>query len=177
MKWKDSLIKELINELKDDINWSKIVAELEEKRNIGVHLAIFNEPFLSLIYEGKKKIESRFSINKVGPYHKIYEGDLVVLKESGGSVTGLFLAGEVRYFSNLDINALKNIEINYGDLICSHHSLDFWVMREKSNYATLINITNVQKIPPIKVSKKDRAGWSVILQKNSKELFEQNYAE
>ena len=177
MKWKDSLIKELINELKDDINWSDIVAELEENRNIGVHLAIFNEPFLSLIYEGKKKIESRFSINRVGPYHKIYKGDIVILKESGGFVTGLFLAGEVRYFSNLDINVLKNIEISYGGLICSHYSMDFWAMREKSNYATLINIAKVQKITPIKIHKKDRTGWSVILQKNTKDLFEQVYAE
>jgi ASC-1-like (ASCH) protein len=172
MKWKDSLIKELKNELKDDMNWCKIVAEIEESRNVGVHLAIFNEPYLSLIYEGKKKIESRFSINKVSPYHKIYKGDIVVLKESGGFVTGLFLAGEVKYFSNLDISVLRNIEISYGDLICSQYSMDFWAMREKSNYATLINIAKVQKITPIKINKKDRNGWSVILQKNSKDLFE-----
>ena len=50
--------------------------------------------------------------------------------------------------------------------------MDFWAMREKSNYATLINIAKVQKITPIKINKKDRTGWSVILQKNSKDLFE-----
>jgi hypothetical protein len=177
MKWKDSLIHQLINELKDDKNWDNILVELGNNRNIGVHLAIFNEPFLSLIYNGQKKIESRFSINRVGPYRKIYKGDLVVLKESGGLVSGLFLAGEVRYFSNLDISALKKIENSYSDLICSHYSQNFWAMKLKANYATLIDITKVKRITPFKINKKDRSGWSVILQKNSKDLFEQIYAE
>ncbi len=162
MKWKSKLVEQLINELKFDKYWSDIVVNIEKNKRIGVHLAIFNEPFLSLIYKGEKKIESRFSVNRIAPYNKIYDGDIVILKESGGPVSGIFLAGEVKYYSNLDKRTLKGIEKQYSSLICTQYSENFWQTKEKSNYATLIGIKKIKKINPFKIEKNDRSGWSVI---------------
>jgi len=53
-----------------------------------IHLAIFIEPYLDLIFKGKKTIESRFSINKILPYHKIQIGDVILLKKSSGKIEG-----------------------------------------------------------------------------------------
>jgi hypothetical protein len=170
MKWKESLIEELIKEIKSDKNWNLIVSEIEH-RNIGIHLAIFNEPFLSLIFNGQKEIESRFSIKKISPYRRICSGDLVILKKSGGSVMGAFIAGEVKCFNKLHDDHWEYIENEYGNLICTHHDPEFWNKREMTRYATLIRIKNIMKVTPFKINKKDRSGWSVIHQSEPKDLF------
>lgn len=177
MRWKDSLIEELIRELRDDKNWDPIKTKLEQNENIGIHLAIFNEPYLSLIFDGKKRIESRFSIKKISPYKKINSGDLVVLKKSGGLVMGVFIAGEIKFFNKLCNNYWEYIEENYGHLICTYYDSEFWSKRENTRYATLIDIKKIKKLTPFKINKKDRSGWSVIHQSNPKDLFKDIYAK
>ena len=51
MKWKSTLIDYIIEQLKDDAKWSNIIEEILIDPSIGIHLAVFNEPFLSLIYK------------------------------------------------------------------------------------------------------------------------------
>lgn len=177
MRWKDSLIEELKRELRNDKNWDSIRTKLEHNENIGIHLAIFNEPYLSLIFDGQKSIESRFSIKKISPYKKINSGDLVVLKKSGGPVMGIFIAGEIKFFNKLSENHWEYIEKKYGNLICTHYDSEFWSKRENTRYATLIDIENIKKLTPFKINKKDRSGWSLIHQNNSKDLFKDVYAK
>ncbi len=43
------------------------------------HLAIFTQPWLDLILEGKKTIDSRFTKVLFAPYGKIDVGDLVYM--------------------------------------------------------------------------------------------------
>ena len=54
-----------------------------------IHLAILIEPYLSFILNGKKTIESRFSINRIAPFDKIQTGDIVLLKRAGGPLVGI----------------------------------------------------------------------------------------
>src|ERR1035438_10228161 len=114
MKWKGKLINYFINELCNDSKWSNTVENVLTDPNVGIHLAIFTEPYLSLILKGEKKIESRFSINKISPFKKVAKGDVILLKESGGFVNGVFVAGDVIFYSNIDKIILKEIEMNYG---------------------------------------------------------------
>ena len=65
---------------------------------ITIHIAIMVEPYLSRLLNGEKTIESRFSVNMVAPYKKIKEGDIVLLKKTGGAIKGLFEASKVRFF-------------------------------------------------------------------------------
>ena len=62
---------------------------------IGIHLAIFAEPFLSMVLSGEKTIESRFSRNRCAPYGEIYDGDIILLKEVAGPICGLALARRI----------------------------------------------------------------------------------
>jgi hypothetical protein len=174
MKWKKELIKHLRRELSKDSRWSAIAAKISEGSSIGVHLAIFNEPFLSLIFTGQKKIESRFSINMISPYRKVTEGDVIVLKESGGMIVGVFMAGDVMYFNHLDKNGLEKLKDEYGDLICSNYDKDFWKKRLNTRYITLIEVKKVKKLIPFSSEKNDRLGWSVIRKNETSSLF--NYA-
>ncbi len=171
MKWKDKLIKNINSELEQSEIWAELLERVLADPNIGIHLAIFNEPFLALIYKGEKEIESRFSINKISPFLKVSSGDLIILKSSGGPVTGFFIAGQVKYYSNLDTTKLNKIEIKYGRKICSNYDPNFWVDRKLAKYATLIEVKKVFALNPFKIEKKDRLGWSIIKKKQSDFLF------
>ena len=59
------------------------------------HLAIFNPPFLDLILEGRKTIEGRFSKVRCAPFGVVQEGNVVLMKESGGLVKGSFVVVKV----------------------------------------------------------------------------------
>ncbi len=173
MKWKGKLVKYIIEQLKDDAKWENTVEKVLIDFSIGIHLAVFNEPFLSLVFNGKKKIESRFSRNKISPYGKIKKGDVVLLQESGGPVTGIFVAGDVRFFHKLNKEIIENIEFQYGELICSAADKDFWKNREGTNYASLIEVKKIKKLTPFKSEKRDRTGWSVLREGVSNNLFNQ----
>lgn len=175
MKWKNVLIKHLKNELSKDSSWSSITKKMLDDSEIGIHLAIFNEPFLSLIFTGQKKIESRFSINMISPFRKVSKGDLIVLKESGGLITGVFVAGEVMYFSNLDESGFKKLDKKYGNLICSNYDKQFWKKRENTRYVTLIEVKKVKKLIPFGSEKSDRLAWSVLQKSETANLF--NYSK
>ena len=171
MKWKGKLIKQFIGELKNDSQWSKLIEKVSNGSTVGVHLAVFNEPFLDLILSGEKKIESRFSINKIRPFMKVTKGDIIILKKSGGHVVGVFVAGKVKYFSKLSKTDIKKIEEEYGKLICSNYDKEFWKIRSKIQYASLIEIGRVKKVNPIRAEKKDRSGWSILQERTTPTLF------
>ncbi len=162
MKWKGKLIDYIIEQLKDDSKWGNTMEKVLIDSSVGIHLAVFNEPFLSLVFNGKKKIESRFSMNNISPHEKIKKGDVVILKVSGGLVKGIFIAGEVKFFNKLNKSVIKKIQTEYGELICSSYDKDFWINRDRANYASLIEVKKIKKLPPFKIEKKDRNGWSVL---------------
>lgn len=172
MKWKGKLIKNLIKELEKDFNKPHLHEKIVSNENsIGIHLAIFSEPYLSLIFRGEKTIESRFSKNKIGPYAKISKGDIVLMKKSGGPVIAYFIAGNVEYISNISKSKMKEIENNFGKQICTHYDCNFWKVREETNYITLIDIKRIKRINSILIEKRDRTGW-VVLQQKEQVLFE-----
>lgn len=162
MKWKGKLIDSIYETLKEDSLWGGTAERILTDPHIGIHLAVFNEPFLALIYKGEKKIESRFSINQISPFNKIVKGDIVIMKSSGGPISGIFLAGEVYFFSNFSKEKAKEIEKKYGKSICTHYDPNFWASRTSMKYASLIKIEKLKALTPFKIEKKDRLAWSTI---------------
>src|SRR6266498_4115724 len=118
-KWKEQLIN-LINIDKNLFNDLNIQSPAR-----GIHLAVFTEPFLSLLLSGKKRVESQFTINKGGPYQKVSKGDIVLIKKSGGPVCGFFVAGDVHFFINSG-DTLKEIKRRFSEKICSSYVKRFW---------------------------------------------------
>ena len=119
----------------------------------------------------EKKIESRFSINKISPYRRVVKGDIIIIKESGGLVKWAFVAGNVKFFHVVNKNVLNEIEIKYGQLICSSYDVLFWSKRNKSKYATLIEVKKVIKLKPFKAYKTDRTAWTLLRDGSSNSLF------
>lgn len=161
MKWKDKLISYLTDHLPDNGVWKGVFNNVLDQK-IGLHVAVFTEPFLTLALTGKKKIESRFSQSKIAPFDKINPGDIVLVKESGGLVKGAFIVGKVRFYTFLNEARLYQIEQDYGEAICSGVDPLFWETRSKANVATLVEIKSVVKLTPFNIGKNDRTGWSIL---------------
>src|SRR5690348_3798482 len=110
---KESIVSRLRKCLVGESAWLR---KLSSNR-FTLHLAIFQEPYLTFIMDGRKKIETRFAKRPCPPFQRVSTGDVVLLKESGGDIVGLCEVEEV-WFYNLDPDAFKFIKHNFGELIC-----------------------------------------------------------
>ena len=129
-----------------------------------VHLAIFVEPYLKFILEGRKTVESRFSSRRCAPYQKVRVGDILLLKRSSGPVVGLCEVAGV-WFYRLDPESWDNIKKEFTQELCVQDP-GFWEARRHALYATLIRIGHVLPIAPAKFSKYDRRGWVLLTSTN-----------
>lgn len=121
------------------------------------HIAILKQPFFSMLLNGTKTIESRFSFNRVVPYQKVKIGDEIFLKETGKDITAKTIAKDVKYFE-LTPDLVEDIRIKYGKAIGTDKFAD-WETTKTKRYCTLIWLGKVQKINPIKVPRSNGAGW------------------
>ena len=161
--WGSNVIKnysDIMEVIKTQINyegnnyWKSIFHFLNDRQ---IHLAIMREPYLSLLLNGQKTIESRITENLIAPHQKIKKGDVVVLKKSGGPICGLFEAEDVHFFTlnkEYTINTLKREYNNY--LMIQEN---FWENKKNSKYATLIEVKHVLKLSPIFCHVPNRKAW------------------
>ena len=125
------------------------------------HLAIFDSETAGKIFDGKKKIEGRFSKIKIPPFGKASRGDLVLIKVSGEKIIGQFTVDRVLSFEHPTKDEVEFLKRRYkGDLAMPD---TFWLDHEIINYITLIFIKSVTKflIPP-EVKKSDLRPWVVL---------------
>ena len=135
--------------------------------NVGVHIAVFIEPFLGFLIEGRKTVESRFSLTRRAPFKQVAVGDLVLLKKSGGPIVGSCRVAQT-WFYVIDPASWKHIRTEFAQAICAQDP-DFWSTRAGAKYATLLQIEDVRTFPPRNFVKKDRRGW-VVLHRSAKTI-------
>lgn len=167
--WREDVINDLEDAVRDDSYWSGYLSSLSNKKSasFSIHLGVFIEPFLQYILDGKKTMETRFSIVRCAPYERVEGGDVILLKKSGGEVVGLCQIRSARFYK-LEKDSWDEIKTFARD-ICAEDP-EFWEQRKKASFATLMRIHNVKIITPITVKKRDRRGW-VILREASNDLF------
>lgn len=129
------------------------------KRNIDVtvHLAIFVEPYLSAVLDGRKTIESRFAVHKRPPYLRVEAGDIIVLKRSGGPIMGVALAHTVRFYQ-LSPSVLDQLRDEFSDALFARDDA-FWEKRREKHFATLIDLEDPAPVSPFSIPKRDRQAW------------------
>jgi hypothetical protein len=127
---------------------------------IGIHLAIFVEPYLEFVLEGRKTVESRFSVHRVAPYRQVKENDVIFLKRAGGPIVGICEVTNT-WFYKLGPDTFEEIAERFGRAICPIDD-QFWTDRRHTEYATLIKLGRVHRIEPLIFPKKDRRGWVVL---------------
>jgi hypothetical protein len=150
---RQSIISVLEKSLADHTAWlGKITSE-----SFTLHLAIFQEPYLTFIMEGKKKIETRFAKRPCPPFNRVSDGDVVLLKHSGGDIVGICEIEKV-WFYHLDPEAFEFIKDRFGELICPANG-SFWKERKDKAVATLMQVKNVIPADGVRIEKRDRRGW------------------
>jgi len=140
-------------------NWyQRVTVQLQAKDiNVGVHLAIFIEPYLTAVLEGKKTIESRFAVTRRPPYQCIEAKDYILLKRSGGPILGLALAKSTSFYT-LSPKVLADLRKKFSRQLFAQDD-DFWANRADKHYATLIELDDALAIDPLSIQKRDRQGW------------------
>ena len=123
-----------------------------------LHLAILRQPYLDLIVDGTKTLESRFNTKRAAPFGRVAVGDLILLKGSGRPITNYFFASAARSI-DLAIEPIEEVRRLYGGGICAQNEEEFWQERAQSGYCTLVEVGERGSIPDLHVVKKDQRGW------------------
>jgi hypothetical protein len=148
---------QIIGHVADHGFWlSYLSRAFEPSSAIGLHLAIFTEPFLTLVLEGQKTTDSRFSKVRCAPFDVVNSGDVILIKEAGGPICGLALAKHT-FFYELDRETVQHIREQYGKTICADEK--FWRSCRGASYATLIELAETTQIPATNCTKRDRRAW------------------
>lgn len=156
-----AIVAEIQATLRGHAFWECYLAKaLGPQSASALHLAVCIEPYLRYILEGKKTVESRFSTRRFAPYHHVDPGDVVLLKQSSGPIVGICLVTHV-WFYKLNPQSWQELRTQFAQALCASDPA-FWQEREQAAYATLMRVREVQAIPPMSVSKRDRRGWVVL---------------
>ena len=160
--WQNHLSNELIASVEGDDFWEDYLKRIlsDQLSAVGIHLAIFVEPYLSYVLNGKKTIESRFGIRRHAPYGHVASGDIILLKKSGGPIVGLCKVSDV-WFYRLDKESWNKLRQDFTIALCAQDP-EFWKQRESASFATLMQIGSVREIRPFLIQKTDRRGWVVL---------------
>ena len=157
--WMGSAMREIRQELQTDSHWSKALAPLGAW-SIAVHLAIFVEPFLSYVLNGRKSVESRFSTRQCAPFGRVKVGDIILLKAASGPVKGICQVARTWYYDLRSV-PLISVRERFAESICAQDD-EFWRSREKAEYATLLKLRSVREVTPMACPKRDRRGWVIL---------------
>jgi hypothetical protein len=160
-EWHTQCVATLRDSVVESRFWDKQLAPLRTSGELPfrLHLAIFVEPFLSFILQGRKTVESRFSVVKCAPYDRVSSGDVILLKRAAGPVVGLCRVTSA-WFYELDTGSLREIRDRFAGAICADDN--FWEARRACSYATLMTVSNPIEIPHFNVAKRDRRGWAIV---------------
>jgi hypothetical protein len=160
--WSNSLLARVEEHLQTHEYWGQRVDFLfgTRKRLNSLHLAVFVEPFLQFVLDGRKTVESRFSIHRCAPFHCVRSGDLVLIKRSGGPIIALAEISQVWYYE-LNQDAWSFIRTRFATQLCVEDP-EFWERKASSYFATLMQLGRVERLDPLDCSKRDRRGWVVL---------------
>ena len=124
------------------------------------HLVILKKPYLQAILAGRKSIESRFMKTRRVPYAKVWAGDRLFFKESGGKVCAVGMAGKVMNFKGLTGQRIMQLKRKLNRRILGADS--YWEQKKDCSWGVLIWLKEIQVIEPIRIDKKDWRGWVVL---------------
>lgn len=165
------LIERIRHAVGQDSFWQDYLVQYAVKSPppVSVHLAILVEPYLQYVLDGKKTVESRFSVRQSPPYGSVKDGDVLLLKRVSGPIVGLCQVATVWSY-RLDPESLSELRAEFAAAICAQDP-EFWNERSSASFATLMRLQNVRPISPVHVKKRDRRGWVVLRRRSRQHLL------
>jgi hypothetical protein len=174
-RWQDQSLRAVSSAVRTDAFWRDYLPDERvsiscERAPMAVHLAVFNQPYLDFLLEGRKTVESRFSAVRCPPYQRVKSGDVLVLKPAGGPIVGLCLVQHV-WFYTLDRSSWRHVRRTFAKDLCAQDP-KFWQEREHAQFATLMRVTKPTTIAAVECEKRDRRGWVVLREAPSQAALE-----
>lgn len=126
-----------------------------------VHLAILNQPYLSLVLDEKKTIESRFSRDRRAPYNRVTPGDIIILKESSGYVQGMCKVVDARFYE-LSPGIIEEIKRKHREQLCIADEAYWKENIEPKKFGSLLWVSNVVHVDPFKFKQRGQQAWIVV---------------
>lgn len=121
------------------------------------HVAIMKKSWglIPKILDGRKKIESRWGVNRCSPWGKVKAGDRVYFKDAGEPVTVVAEVSRIKEFENLTPQGVREILEKYGgkDGISVTNLKEIIRWARKKRYCTLIYLKNPRKIEQFNINK------------------------
>ena len=155
------ILRDLLVQVEGESAWHAALQDvLDPQSGSRGHLAVMHEPYLSLILDGRKTVESRFSQKQVAPYRRVRRGDLVLFKLLGGPVTAVARVADAAFYV-LDSATWGQLRERFEAELAAQGET-FWEDRRRARYASLIRLGEIKPIAPIAVAKRDRRGWVVL---------------
>jgi hypothetical protein len=130
------------------------------QQGVGFHLAILVQPYLRLLLDGQKTIESRFSVNRSAPFDRVQAEDIVFFKLSGGPILGVGVVDNAQFY-RITPNTLHHIRKQFAKALCITDAA-FWDTHAQASFASLLHLRCVARIEPTPFYKRDRRGWVVL---------------
>jgi hypothetical protein len=163
VSYSSELIAQLTRSIGRDASWQERLQTFTPngRGDVALHLAIFVEPYLGYVLDGRKTVESRFSAVRCAPWGEVHRGDVILLKRSGGPIVAISTAADVWSY-HLDPVTWIHVREEFARALCAEDP-SFWTERARAEFATLIRLERVQRVPPMDVPKRDRRGWVVLV--------------
>jgi hypothetical protein len=124
------------------------------------HLVILKKPYLDLILSGEKTVELRLTRARHPICGRVSPGDRLWLKVSAGPVCGRATVEGVEYYADLTPGRVAGIRRDYGDRIGGDDAVWESMMDCRSGF--LVRLTDVRRIEPIRIYKKDMRAWVLL---------------
>jgi hypothetical protein len=124
---------------------------------VALHLAILVNPYLHLLLDGQKTIESRFSVQRRAPFEQVDQGDVILLKRSGGPILGIGIVAEACFYQ-VTPGVFEHIQATYAEAL-GIRDPSFWAARAHTRFASLLWLEQVTPITPIPYHKRDQRAW------------------
>jgi ASC-1-like (ASCH) protein len=122
------------------------------------HLAIMSKGFLNKILDGKKTIESRWTMFRRAPYERVMTGDKIFFKFSGGKIVASAVVKNTIFYQRPAQDAEIKILItkHWYDLGFDSRAEAMKFAEEKKNkkYVSVIQLEHIRRVEPFKISKK-----------------------
>ena len=129
------------------------------------HLVILKKPYLDAILDGRKHIESRFTLTNRDGFGRVSAGDTLFLKESSGPVCATAMVKTVRNFENLTPERIIEIKQKYNHRILGNN--EYWQSKNDCRFGFLVWLGDVKPIEPVRINKKDWRAWVVLTEKKN----------
>lgn len=125
-----------------------------------IHVAILKRPYVKLILEGRKTVESRLTRTLLPPYDVIQAGQRIFLKVSSGPFMATAVAGRIDQYHDLSQSDVQQLRKRYDRDVCGN--VEYWKLKRDSRYAVFVELRQVQPIEVGPAYPKSMRAWHVV---------------